>query len=237
MTTSPTRPIAWLSDEMIENAPRSWRMSSAAIVSLRMRLSAKATSSGIVGSRWWQTISMSRCSSIVLTREGPRRVGRGRDDVRQAARRLMMSGAWPPPAPSVWKAWIVRPLNAAIVSSTKPVSLSVSVWISDLHVHLVGDRQAAVDRGRRRAPVLVQLERRRRRPRSARPAPRAGCALPLPRKPRFIGKASAACSMRRDVPGAGRAGGGVGAGRRARAAAEHRRDAANRAPPRSAAGR
>ena len=42
---------------------------------------------------------------------------------------LMMSGAWPPPAPSVWKAWMVRPLKAAIVSSTKPDSFSVSVWI------------------------------------------------------------------------------------------------------------
>ena len=42
---------------------------------------------------------------------------------------LMMSGAWPPPAPSVWKVWIVRPLKAAMVSSTKPDSLSVSVWI------------------------------------------------------------------------------------------------------------
>ena len=47
MSTSPTRPIAWLSEEIIEKAPRSWRMSSAAIVSLRMRLSAKATSSGM----------------------------------------------------------------------------------------------------------------------------------------------------------------------------------------------
>ena len=48
MMTSPTRPIAWLSDDIIENAPRSCRMSSAAIVSLRMRLSAKATSSGML---------------------------------------------------------------------------------------------------------------------------------------------------------------------------------------------
>ena len=43
---------------------------------------------------------------------------------------LMMSGAWPPPAPSVWKLWIARPLIAAIVSSTKPDSLSVSVWMA-----------------------------------------------------------------------------------------------------------
>ena len=41
----------------------------------------------------------------------------------------LMSGACPPPAPSVWKAWMVRPLNARIVSSTKPDSFSVSVWI------------------------------------------------------------------------------------------------------------
>ena len=48
-------------------------MSSAAIVSPRMRLSANATSSGMFVSRWWQTISMSRCSSSVLTVYG--RVG------------------------------------------------------------------------------------------------------------------------------------------------------------------
>ena len=47
--------------------PRSCSTSSAAIVSARMRLSAKATSSGTAGLRWWQTISMSRCSSSVLT--------------------------------------------------------------------------------------------------------------------------------------------------------------------------
>jgi hypothetical protein len=65
----------------------------------------------------------------------------------------------------------------------------------DLHVHFVGHRQAAVDGGRRGAPVFVQLEA---------DAPASTCsrrasgrlALPLPRKPRFIGKASAASSMR-----------------------------------------
>lgn len=71
--TSPTRPMAWLSELIIENAPRSCRMSSAAIVSRRIRLSANATSSAMLGSRWWQTISMSRCSSMVLRVNG--RVG------------------------------------------------------------------------------------------------------------------------------------------------------------------
>jgi len=40
---------------------------------------------------------------------------------------LMMSGACPPPAPSVWYVWIVLPLKAASVVSTKPDSFSVSV--------------------------------------------------------------------------------------------------------------
>ena len=103
MITSPSRPIAWLSDDIIESAPMSCRMSSAAIVSLRMRLSANARSSAIDGSRWWHTISMSRCSSSVLRVNG--RVGLVEDGstfFRPAT--LMMSGACPPPAPSVWKA-------------------------------------------------------------------------------------------------------------------------------------
>jgi len=43
--------MAWLSELIIENAPMSCRMSSAAMVSLRMRLSAKATSSAMALSR------------------------------------------------------------------------------------------------------------------------------------------------------------------------------------------
>src|SRR5207253_2913831 len=40
------------------------------------------------------------------------------------------SGAWPPPAPSMWNAWTARPANAASVSATDSVSLSPSVWIA-----------------------------------------------------------------------------------------------------------
>jgi len=67
-------------------------MSSAAIVSLRMRESANATSSGIDGSRWWHTINMSMCSASVLTVYG--RVGvvdDGRTYGSEAIRRI--SGA------------------------------------------------------------------------------------------------------------------------------------------------
>ena len=186
--------MAWLSEAMMLKAPRSCRMSSAAMVSLRMRLSAKATSSGIFGSRWWQTISMSRCSSTVLTVNG--RVGLVEDGSTLASpHTLMMSGAWPPPAPSVWKAWMVRPLNAAMVFSTKPDSLSVSVWISTwISWSSATDRQVSIAAG-----VVPQSSCS-----FSAQAPARICsisaagrvALPLPKKPRFIGSPSAACSMR-----------------------------------------
>src|SRR3989304_4435262 len=64
------RPMACESEESMLIAPRSWSTSSAASVSARMRDSAKARASGIFGFKWWQTISMSRCSSIVFTVNG-----------------------------------------------------------------------------------------------------------------------------------------------------------------------
>ena len=55
---------------------------------------------GRCGLRWWHTMSMSRCSSRVLTvcgRVGLVELGR----TFACAATVMMSGAWPPPAPSV----------------------------------------------------------------------------------------------------------------------------------------
>lgn len=51
-TTSPIRPMAWESELMMEMAPRSCRMPSAAMVDGRIRDSAKARSSGTYGLRW-----------------------------------------------------------------------------------------------------------------------------------------------------------------------------------------
>ena len=100
MITSPMRPIACESDDIMLMAPMSCSTSSAAIVSARIRDSANARSSGIDGFRWWQTISMSRCSSIVLMVNGiVGLVEEGRQLGSPHTRR--MSGAWPPPAPSV----------------------------------------------------------------------------------------------------------------------------------------
>ena len=74
----------------------------------------------------------------------------------------------------------------------------------DLHVVFVGDRQRGIDRGGRRAPVLVELQ-----------SHGAGqdlldqrlglAALPFPRKPKFIGSAFGGLEHPVDVPLAGRA--------------------------------
>src|SRR6202041_2405154 len=114
MIVSPIRPMAWESEPIMEIAPRSCSTSSAAIVVGRIRDSANARSSGIEEFRWWHTMSMSRCSSRVLRVYG--RVGLVEDgSTLGGAAPLMMSGAWPPPAPSVWYVWIGRPPMASSV--------------------------------------------------------------------------------------------------------------------------
>ena len=137
---------------------------------------------------------MSRCSATVLTVNG--RVGLvelGSTLASPHTRR--MSGAWPPPAPSEWKVWIVRPRNARMVSSTKPASFSVSVWIATCtSLSSATPRQQSIAAG-----VVPQSSC------SFSPqAPAATCSrsgsgselLPLPKKPRLTGYSSAASSMR-----------------------------------------
>ena len=101
---------------------------------------------------------------------------------------------------------MVRPLKALIVSSTKPDSFERVGVDRHLHVEIVGDGEAAIDRRRRRAPILVQLQAAGAGLDLLDQAPRACDALPLPKKPRFIGKAIGRLDHARDVPGAGRAG-------------------------------
>ena len=135
-------------------------------------------------------MSMSRCSSIVFTVNG--RVGLVEDGITCGSPQiLMMSGAWPPPAPSVWKAWIVRPFSAATVCSTKPLSFSVSVWIiAWTSNRSQTDRQQSIAAG-----VVPQSSCS-----FSAAAPALTCsssaagseALPLPANSRFIGNASAA---------------------------------------------
>mmetsp|Transcript_28812 Transcript_28812/g.48381 ORF Transcript_28812/g.48381 Transcript_28812/m.48381 type:complete len:265 (-) Transcript_28812:1357-2151(-) len=188
--TSPTRPMACESEEMMLMAPRSCRISSAAIVSARMRLSAKATSSRMFLSRWWHTMSMSRCSSSVFLVKG--RVGLVEDGMTLVSpHTAMMSGACPPPAPSEWYVWIVRPLNAAMVCSRQQDSFKVSVWMFTWMSYCSATvRQASMAAGvvpqsscsfSPQAPALMI---------SASPSGLA--VLPLPVKPKFMGMPSVA---------------------------------------------
>ncbi len=131
-----------------------------------------------------------------------------------------MSGACPPPAPSVWKAQMPRPPTAAMVFSTKPDSLSVSEWMATCVSVSSGHIQAVADGRGRGAPVFVQLE-----------ADGPGVDLLVQR----IGQAGVALAQKAQVHGegvgrlqhalhverAGRAGGGQRAGGGAGAAAQH----------------
>src|SRR5258705_418084 len=90
---------------------------------------------------------------------------------------------------------MVRPLNARIESSTKPASFKVSVWMATwMSISSATDRAASMAAG-----VVPQSSC------SLRPmAPAATCsrrgsgldAFPFPRKPRLMGKPSAASSIR-----------------------------------------
>ena len=104
--TSPTRPIACESEPIIEIAPRSCSTSSAAIV---VRPDAALGEREVLGHARVEVVADHQHVEVLVDGvDGvrPRRVGRRRQHVRLRRRRVMMSGAWPPPAPSVWYAWI-----------------------------------------------------------------------------------------------------------------------------------
>ena len=122
---------------------------------------------------------------------------------------------------------MVRPLKAAIVVSTKPDSFSVSVWIATCtSISSATDRQLSMAAGvvpqsscsfRPMAPASTC---------SSSAAGQAGVALAEEAEVhREARRPPAACEC--DVPRPRRAGGGVGAGGRAGAAAEHGGDAAD----------
>ena len=97
---------------------------------------------------------------------------------------------------------MVRPWKAAIVSSTKPLSFSVSVWI------ITGtSKRSATERQQSMAAGVVPqsscsfMDDAPARSISSSAAGRE--ALPLAEKARFIGNASAACSMRARCQGPG----------------------------------
>ena len=105
-----------------------------------------------------------------------------------------MSGAWPPPAPSVWKVADRAALEGGdgVLDEARFVE-RVGV---DRHLHVVASatsRQLSIAAG-----VVPQssCSFRPNAPASTCSSSAAGrLALPLPMKPRFIGNASAACSI------------------------------------------
>ena len=91
--------------------------------------------------------------------------------------------------------WIVRPLKARIESSTKPASLSVSVWMATWMSY----SSATPSAQSMAAGVVPQSSCSLSPITPAAICSRSGSgadALPLPRKPRLIGNSSAASSMR-----------------------------------------
>ncbi len=106
----------------------------------------------------------------------------------------MMSGAWPPPAPSVWKVWMVRPAKAAMLCSAQPDSLRVSVWMATC----TSSRSATARQVSMAAGVVPQsscsFSPMHPAP-SCSASPSGRAALPLPRSPTFTGNASSAWSM------------------------------------------
>ena len=140
-------------------------------------------------------MSMSRCSSTVLTVCG--RVGLV-DDGRMfgCEATVMMSGACPPPAPSVWSAWIgqCRRSRPACPPRTRPRSACRCEWPSSPPAASDTERQASIA-GRRRAPVLVQLEPGRAGPPLLHSAS-SETVLPLPSSTMLTGQASVDSSIR-----------------------------------------
>jgi hypothetical protein len=131
-------------------------------------------------------------------RVGARRVGGGRAARWPAPQTLMMSGAWPPPAPSVWKAWMVRPLMAAMVFDEAGLVQRVGV---DHHLHVVW---SATDRQQSMAPGVVPQSScsfSAQAPRASAPSAAGSWRCPCRGRPGSSGKASAAWSMRRYARG------------------------------------
>ena len=199
-------------------------MSSAAMVS---RADARLGERDVLGDRRVEVVAHHQHVEVLVDRvDGvrPRRVGRRRQHVRLAARlddvgRVAAAGAFG--VVGVDRAALERrerrPRRSPIRSACR-----------------CGSRPARPSRRRRSRQLSIAAGVVPQSSCSFRPiAPASTCsrsgagrlALPLPRKPRFIGNASAASSMRWMCHGPGRAGRRERAGGGPGAAADHRRDA------------
>ena len=157
MIVSPIRPMAWESEPIIEIAPRSCRTSSAAMVEGRMR---RLGEGQVLGDRGVQVMADHQHVEVLVegvARVRPGRVGRGRQHVRvrgdlDDVRRVAAAGA-------LGVVGVDRPAADGGQRRLQVAGLVEGVGV-DRHLDAgrLGHGQAGVDRGGRRAPVLVQLE-------------------------------------------------------------------------------
>ncbi len=167
-------------------------------------------------------MSMSRCSSTVFTVYGPRRVRRRRQHVRRSPQAL--DDVRCVPAAGAFRViGVDRAPFERRDCRLDEARLVERVRVNrDLHVVALGHVQAIVDRRRRRAPVLVQLQ-----PHGAGfdlLVERFGQArVALAEKSEVHRERVGRLEHARDVPRPRSARRCVRAGRRARAAADHRR--------------
>ena len=186
MIVSPTRPIACESEPIIEIAPRSWRTSSAAIV---RRADAALGEREVLGDARVQVVADHEHVEVLgdrVDRVRARRVRRRRQHVRvrgdaDDVRRVAAAGA-------LGVVGVDRPAGDRLERRLEEAGLVERVGVDrDLDAGLVGDAQAGVDRGRRRAPVLVQLEAARAGAQLLAQRPRRETVLPLPSRSTLTG--------------------------------------------------
>ena len=156
-TVSMIRPMPCESELTIWIAPSSWSGPSAAIVAgcVRSRMSARSSATPNVAP-WLRTV-IATPSSTALTPHGI--VGVVEEQMTFASRTMpIRSGTCPPPVPSTWYAWTVRPGDRGDgVLELRALVQAVGV---QAHRDVVAVREAErrVDQLRVRAVVLVDLE-------------------------------------------------------------------------------
>ncbi len=180
--------------------PRSCRTSSAPMVPARMRSRAMAASPGRSVLRSWAETIMPKCSPSASRPKG--RVGLVEEPMTLGTPAIFSTlGTWPPPQPSMWKAWMVRPSSTARVSCTDRHSLRPSVCRATC-TSCSSATRSAVSRARVCAP-MSSWTLNPDAPPSAR-ASTSGPASedePRARKPMLTGQASKALNACRSAQG------------------------------------
>ena len=190
------------------------------MVSRRMRDSAKATSSGILGLRVVAHHQHIQVLVQGVAGVGTGGVGGGRQHVALATHFNNVRGMATPGPFSVVS--VNHPVLEGGDGVFHKTGFVERVGVDGhLHVILIGHRQAGIDGGGGWCPNLRGASAPWLRPESAPLGPLAGHCLPLPLKPKFMGKASAACSMRQMFQAPGVQVVAFGAGGRSGAAADH----------------